>query len=174
MVQLHPCKLILNSARQFSNALNADLFPAPISQCLNDGLSSLCYSWELAVWFSTLSRTYLSVLAKSEFQPNLWFSGQYDAPESNVEDCVALKFSRYQAYWLWFCHRRLFSCLSFLNSLRYGVRLFNWKKVAAGKHREIHDAREIICSQHVRNLVLGVNMLDLDFGVHIDSVKQPI
>ena len=28
--------------------------------------------------------------------------------------------------------------------------------------------------QHVRKLVLGVNILDLDFGVQVNSVKQPV
>ena len=31
--------------------------------------------------------------------------------------------------------------------------------------------REISLGQHVCELVLGVNVFDLDFGVHVDSVK---
>ena len=57
--------------------------------------------------------------------------------------------------------------------------------MATGKHREIHDVeqtkkmvpfitRETTFSQYVRKLVLGVNILDLDFVVQIDSVKRPI
>ena len=33
---------------------------------------------------------------------------------------------------------------------------------------------EIIFGQHVSKLVLGVNIFDLDLGVHIDSVEEPI
>ena len=33
---------------------------------------------------------------------------------------------------------------------------------------------EISLSQYVCELVLGVNVFDLDFGVQIDSIKQPI
>ena len=57
--------------------------------------------------------------------------------------------------------------------------------MAAKKHREKQDVeqtkkmvpfitREITFGQHVSKLVLGVNIFDLDFGVQIDSVKQPI
>ena len=57
--------------------------------------------------------------------------------------------------------------------------------MAAGKHREIHDDQqtkemvplvtdETTFGQHVRKLVLGVNMFDLDLGVRFESVKQPI
>ena len=34
--------------------------------------------------------------------------------------------------------------------------------------------RETLFGQHVRELVPGVNMFDLDLGVQIDSVEQPI
>ena len=33
--------------------------------------------------------------------------------------------------------------------------------------------REITCGQDVCDSVLGVDVTDLDFGVHIDPVKQP-
>ena len=33
---------------------------------------------------------------------------------------------------------------------------------------------EISLCQHVCELVFGVNVFDLDFGVQIDSIKQPI
>ena len=33
---------------------------------------------------------------------------------------------------------------------------------------------EISLCQYVCELVLGVNVFDLDFGVHIDSIEQPI
>ena len=33
---------------------------------------------------------------------------------------------------------------------------------------------EVSLCQHVCELVLGVNVFDLDFGVQIDSIKQPI
>ena len=56
--------------------------------------------------------------------------------------------------------------------------------MAAREHREIHDVqtkkmvplitREITFGQHVRKLVLGVNIFDLNFGVLIDSVTQPV
>ena len=56
--------------------------------------------------------------------------------------------------------------------------------MAAGQHREIHDVeqtkkmvplitREITLSQHVSELVFGVNIIDLYYGVQVDSVKQP-
>ena len=68
-----------------------------------------------------------------------------------------------------FWHRRLFSCPSFLSSLRHGVRLFNWKKTAARQHREIHNVEQtkkmiplitfdITFRQHVSELVFGVNI----------------
>ena len=52
-------------------------------------------------------------------------------------------------------------------------------------NREIHDVdkkkkmvppitREITFGQHVRELVHGVNISNLDLGVQVDSVKQPI
>ena len=74
---------------------------------------------------------------------------------------------------------------SLLSSLRQGALLSVRKKMAARKHREIHDVeqtkkispfitREATCGQHVCELVFGVNMFDLDFWDHIDSVKQPI
>ena len=34
--------------------------------------------------------------------------------------------------------------------------------------------REISFGQNVSKLVFGVDVLDLDFGVQIDSIKQPI
>ena len=34
--------------------------------------------------------------------------------------------------------------------------------------------RETTFGQHVSELFPGVNIFDLDFGVHIDSVEQPI
>ena len=40
-----------------------------------------------------------------------------------------------------FRYRRLFSCLPFSNSLRHGVCLFNWTKMSAREHREIHDVK---------------------------------
>ena len=54
--------------------------------------------------------------------------------------------------------------------------------MAARDHRKIHDFQEpkkiipfMTCKttfgQHVRELVFGVNILDLDLGVHVDSVK---
>ena len=57
--------------------------------------------------------------------------------------------------------------------------------MAAREHREIHNIQQtrkmaprITCEAsfgyHVSKLVLVVNTLDLDLGVHIDSVKQPI
>ena len=57
--------------------------------------------------------------------------------------------------------------------------------MAVGKHREIHDVEQtkkmtplitcdITLSQHVSELVSGVNIFHLDFGVHIDPMKQPI
>ena len=56
--------------------------------------------------------------------------------------------------------------------------------MAAGQHREIHDVeqtkkmvplitREITFTQHVSELVFGVNIIDLFYGVQINSVKQP-
>ena len=33
--------------------------------------------------------------------------------------------------------------------------------------------RETSCGQHVRKLVFGVNIFDLDFGVQVDPIKQP-
>ena len=57
--------------------------------------------------------------------------------------------------------------------------------MAAGKHRKFHDVEQtkkmtpittckITFSQHVTELVFGVNTFDLDLGVQIDSVEQPI
>ena len=57
--------------------------------------------------------------------------------------------------------------------------------MAAGKHRDIHDVeqkkkmvslitREITSGQRICELVLGVNIFDLNFGVQIDSIKQPV
>ena len=57
--------------------------------------------------------------------------------------------------------------------------------MAAEKHQKIQDVEQtkkmtprITCEttfgQHVSKLVLILNILDLDFGVQIDSVKQPI
>ena len=54
--------------------------------------------------------------------------------------------------------------------------------MAARKHRETHDfqqtkkmvpliARETTFGQHVRELVFGVNIFDLDREAQIDSVK---
>ena len=58
-------------------------------------------------------------------------------------------------------------------------------EVAARKRRKIHEVKQsekmipyitgdIAFRQHVCELVFGVNIFDLDFGVQIDSVKQPI
>ena len=58
-------------------------------------------------------------------------------------------------------------------------------QVAARKHREIHDVQhskkmvtfitcEITFGQHVRELIFGVNIFDLDPGFQIGSVEQPI
>ena len=57
--------------------------------------------------------------------------------------------------------------------------------MAARNHREFHDVQQsekmvplITCQttfgQHVCELVSGVNIFDLDFGVPIDSIEQPI
>ena len=57
--------------------------------------------------------------------------------------------------------------------------------MAATKHREVHDVEqtekmiplitcEIASGQHVCEFVFGVNMLDLDIGVHTGPIKQPI
>ena len=53
--------------------------------------------------------------------------------------------------------------------------------MAAGKHRKIHDVKQtkkiaplISFSYQVSKLVSGVNIVNLDFGVQIDPIKQPI
>ena len=57
--------------------------------------------------------------------------------------------------------------------------------MTAGEHREIHDVeqtkkitpfitRETTFGQQIRQLVSGVNIFDVDFGVAVDSVKQRI
>ena len=57
--------------------------------------------------------------------------------------------------------------------------------MTAANHREIHDVeqakkmvplitRETTFCQFVRKLALGVNIFDLDLGVQINSVQQPI
>ena len=57
--------------------------------------------------------------------------------------------------------------------------------MTAGEHREIHDVeqtkkitpfitRETTFGQQIRQLVSGVNIFDVNFGVAVDSVKQRI
>ena len=59
------------------------------------------------------------------------------------------------------------------------------REKAAREHGKIHDVeqtkkiapfitRETLFSQHVCELILGVHICDSDFGVELDSVKQPI
>ena len=63
----------------------------------------------------------------------------------------------------------------FLDSLRQGVLFYNWKKMAARRYRIMHGVTqsemmvplitgELAFGEHVRKLVLGVNIVDLDFG----------
>ena len=73
------------------------------------------------------------MLVSSEFQPNLQFPRLYDAPESNMGKWFMLKLFDINFTGLDFA-TRLFSFPSFLSSLRHGVRLLNWKRMAAGQH----------------------------------------
>ena len=77
------------------------------------------------------------------------------------------------------------SILLFLSALRHDALLSVRKKMAARKHRKVHDVehtkkmvplitREITLSQQVHKLVFGVHMFGLDFGVRSDPIKQPI
>ena len=162
VVQLCPCKLILNSAHRFPSA--------PVPQCLKTDatLENL-----LLVFDSVLHRSLSDCEIRKNSYPVCDSLSCMTHPTPTLRKFRA-QVSWYQAYRLWFCHHRPFSCPSFLSFLRHGVRLFNWKKRASGKHREIHDVeqtkkmvllitREITFSQHVSKLVLGVNIFDLVF-----------
>ena len=89
-VQLYLCKLILYSASQFPDTWTLIYLPYRLSSTWKKNII-LRHTWELDAELSFLSRTELSDVVKSEFQPELWFPGLYDAPESNVEDCFALR-----------------------------------------------------------------------------------
>ena len=70
----------------------------------------------------------------------------------------------------------LFSC-SFLHSFRHHIRT-----PGRDENADIEEMEKIIafitCAialcQYVCELVFGVNVFDLDLGVQIDSIKQPI
>ena len=77
------------------------------------------------------------------------------------------------------------SILLFLSSLRHDALLSVRRKMAARKHRKVHDVEqtkkivphitcEITLSQKVHKLVFGVHMFGLDFGVQRHPIKQPI
>ena len=83
-----------------------------------------------------------------------------------------------------FRHCRPLFGSTLLSSLGHDTPLSVWKKMAARKHREIHDNQqrqkmvpfitcEISLGQYLCELVLGVNVFDLDMGLQINSVKQP-
>ena len=80
-------------------------------------------------------------------------------------------------------YRRFSFRRPFLKSLSHDGCLFNWSKMAAREHREIHHVEQtkkiapfithkIYFSQQVFDLVFGVNIFDLDLGVQILSNNQ--
>ena len=115
---------------------------APVSQCLNADSSLVPISLNLECHLcATLENSTMSfrpclaqdfsALVRSEFQTNLQFSRLYDVPKSNVEDCFRAQTSWYQSSWLWFLPPEAL-LLTF-----FGVLIE--RKMAARKHREIHD-----------------------------------
>ena len=68
------------------------------------------------------------------------------------------------------------SCVPFLNSLRHGGPLFNCERTLKNlmsKRRLYHSSRVNLWLTSQRELAFAVNIFDLEFGVQIDSVKQP-
>ena len=92
-----------------------------------------------------------------------------------------------QIHRLRLCHCRSLFQVAFLNALRHGVLLpdritrkmgrwlqENIEKFKLSKKIVLFITCEISLGQYVSEFVFGVNIFDLDLGVQIDSVKQPI
>ena len=76
-------------------------------------------------------------------------------------------------------HRLLFCCAScftciFLRSFRHDVKTIGGTEMADVEQTQNMITCEISICQYVCELVFGVNVFDLDLGVQIDSIKQPI
>ena len=186
VVQLLPCKLILDPSHTFHCAWK---------------LTHTTPQWFLNAWkrftislpplsirprFWTLSRTGFPMLVKKDVSnqnsdPILDAPSRMKHPNSRreIDSRSNLMISNMLVSVSSFFEP------SFLSSPRHGVRLLNLKKMAARQHRENHDfeqtkmmtfhiTRESTFGQHVSKSVLGVNIFDLDFGVQIDSVQEPI
>ena len=69
-------------------------------------------------------------------------------------------------------HTFLFSKFLFLHlPLQNGFRIVTWTEIDAREHRKTQDAEQ---TEKMIPLIAGVNLFDLDFGLIIDSVKQPV
>ena len=77
---------------------------------------------------------------------------------------------------LWFCCDTFFTCI-FLCSFRHRFKTIHGTEMANVEQTQKMVpliACEISLCQYVCELVFGVNVFDLDFGVQIDSIKRPI
>ena len=79
-------------------------------------------------------------------------------------------------------HRLRFCCYSFFTCIFLRSFRHHFKTIGGTEMADVEQTQKMIpfitCEvsfgQYVCELVLGVNVFDLDFGVQIDSVKQPI
>ena len=127
---------MLYSAHRWRQCLNADSSLTPISRYLETDCH-LCATLENLTRSFILSRTDLSGLARSEFQPNPWFTGVYDVPESNMGDWLALHGARLLRLKVNGCKKTL------KNS-------WCWSNEEDGS---THHVRNYLLSQHVSELV---------------------
>ena len=108
---------------------------------------------------------------------DLVFTGFSDAVEASTVGWIPYTASQYQIrHRLWFCCDSFFICI-FLCSFRHRFALVDGAEMANVEQTQKMVPLitcEISFYQYVCELVLGVDVFDLDLGVQIDSMKQPI
>ena len=129
--------------------------------------ASDCHTQELdaaSFWFESSAAALPALLQDLNFDWMLWASAACYSLRNQVQRRLRL------------CHNSFFS-FSFLHHFRHCLRAAGRAEIANVEHMEkmVRFIRcEIALGQYVSEFVFGVDVFDLDFGIEIYSIKQPV